>query len=136
MWFGADRIAVWIGDPSTGQAVKAASLALWFTPVMAALRGYYQGRGRMLPSAVSQLSEQLRPRCGYGYAAVGRVAFWLVGCIACCRSHLGLGIWRGRRACCYGDLWAARAKSAIEPIVSVRGKSGGIVIGSRFAGLR
>ncbi|MFC5648905.1 oligosaccharide flippase family protein [Paenibacillus solisilvae] len=59
MWLGADQIAGWIGDPSTVQAVKAASLALWFTPVMAALRGYYQGRGQMLPSAVSQLSEQL-----------------------------------------------------------------------------
>ncbi|MBB3072992.1 O-antigen/teichoic acid export membrane protein [Paenibacillus baekrokdamisoli] len=59
LWFGAGRVALWIGDPSTGRAIQAAALALWFMPVMAALRGYYQGRGQMLPSAVSQLTEQL-----------------------------------------------------------------------------
>ncbi|MBP3967011.1 polysaccharide biosynthesis protein, partial [Paenibacillus lignilyticus] len=58
LWLGADRIAFWLGDEATASAVRTVSLALWFAPVMAALRGYYQGRGRMLPSAVSQLSEQ------------------------------------------------------------------------------
>ncbi|WP_268239555.1 polysaccharide biosynthesis protein [Paenibacillus nasutitermitis] len=58
MWLGAGHIAQWIGDPGTASAVRSVSLALWAAPVMAALRGYYQGLGRMLPSAVSQLSEQ------------------------------------------------------------------------------
>ncbi|WP_177246167.1 polysaccharide biosynthesis protein [Paenibacillus sp. BC26] len=58
LWLGADRIAFWMGDEATASAVRTVSLALWFAPVMAALRGYYQGRGQMLPSAVSQLSEQ------------------------------------------------------------------------------
>ncbi|WP_256217791.1 polysaccharide biosynthesis protein [Paenibacillus sp. OV219] len=58
MWSGADVIASWIGDTEAAQAVRMSALALWVVPVMAALRGYYQGRGEMLPSAVSQLSEQ------------------------------------------------------------------------------
>ncbi|WP_308637038.1 polysaccharide biosynthesis protein [Paenibacillus silvisoli] len=58
LWLGAERIAIWLGDSAAAPAVRTASLALWVAPVMAALRGYFQGRGQMLPSAVSQLSEQ------------------------------------------------------------------------------
>ncbi|RAP73300.1 polysaccharide biosynthesis protein [Paenibacillus montanisoli] len=58
LWLNADRIALWMGDSATAPAVRTASLALWVAPVMAALRGYFQGQGDMLPSAVSQLSEQ------------------------------------------------------------------------------
>ncbi len=58
LWGGSERIAGWIGDAHTAPAVRTAALALWVAPVTAALRGYYQGLGRMTPSAVSQLSEQ------------------------------------------------------------------------------
>ncbi|CAH1222909.1 Lipid II flippase MurJ [Paenibacillus plantiphilus] len=58
LWVGADWIASWIGDRGTAPAIRMAALALWVVPLMAALRGYYQGLGRMLPSAISQLTEQ------------------------------------------------------------------------------
>ncbi|REE66483.1 O-antigen/teichoic acid export membrane protein [Paenibacillus taihuensis] len=58
MWGGADVVAAWMGDTEAAQAIRMSALALWVVPVMAALRGYYQGRNEMLPSAASQLSEQ------------------------------------------------------------------------------
>ncbi|NBD28080.1 putative polysaccharide biosynthesis protein [Paenibacillus glycinis] len=58
LWTGSHRIASWLGDEAATNAVKASALAFWVAPAMAAFRGYYQGLGRMLPSAVSQLSEQ------------------------------------------------------------------------------
>ncbi|MBO7748041.1 polysaccharide biosynthesis protein, partial [Paenibacillus sp. MWE-103] len=58
LWTGARQIADWLGDDAAVQAVRASSLAFWVAPVMAAFRGYYQGRGHMLPSAASQLAEQ------------------------------------------------------------------------------
>ncbi|MFD0717134.1 oligosaccharide flippase family protein [Paenibacillus sp. GCM10027626] len=58
MWFGADLAAGWIGDAAAAPAIRMSALALWTMPAVAALRGYYQGLGRMLPSAMSQLAEQ------------------------------------------------------------------------------
>ncbi len=58
MYFGADRIADWIGNSQTAPAIRSVSWALLFIPVMSALRGYYQGQGNMLPTAVSQVVEQ------------------------------------------------------------------------------
>src|SRR5690606_17651458 len=58
MWLGADRAAGWIGDPAAAAAIRASTAALWTMPVMAAFRGYFQGQGRMGPSAASQVAEQ------------------------------------------------------------------------------
>ncbi|MBM7569314.1 polysaccharide biosynthesis protein [Paenibacillus sacheonensis] len=58
LWTGSSQVAGWLGDSAAAPAVRASALAFWVAPAMAAFRGYYQGRGRMLPSAVSQLSEQ------------------------------------------------------------------------------
>ena len=128
MWFGADRIAVWIGDPSTGQAIKAASLALWFTPVMAALRGYYQGRGNMLPSAVSQLSEQLvRVAAMVTLLWMGWHSGWSDASLAAgATSGSAFGGAAGLAVMVIYGLHERRA--AIEPTVSVLGRFNGIVI--------
>ncbi|UVI30363.1 polysaccharide biosynthesis protein [Paenibacillus spongiae] len=58
MWSTAELTAGWIGDAAAAPAIRMSSLALWSMPVVAALRGYYQGLGRMLPTAASQLLEQ------------------------------------------------------------------------------
>ncbi|MFS0725060.1 polysaccharide biosynthesis protein [Paenibacillus sp. 1P07SE] len=58
MWAGAGAVARWIGDSEAAAAIRIASLALWFVPAMAALRGYFQGMEQMRPSAVSQVVEQ------------------------------------------------------------------------------
>jgi O-antigen/teichoic acid export membrane protein len=58
MFAGADRIALWIGHPGTAEAIRSVSFALLFVPVMAAMRGYFQGLQDMVPTAVSQVAEQ------------------------------------------------------------------------------
>ncbi|CAM4486324.1 putative polysaccharide biosynthesis protein [Paenibacillus tarimensis] len=58
MWFGAGAVALMVGDELARPAIRASALALFSMPFVAALRGYFQGRQRMLPSAVSQVTEQ------------------------------------------------------------------------------
>ncbi|WP_157213496.1 putative polysaccharide biosynthesis protein [Paenibacillus senegalensis] len=59
LYFGAGRIASWIGIAQTEPAIRSIAAALLFVPVMAALRGYFQGHKNMVPSALSQVIEQL-----------------------------------------------------------------------------
>lgn len=58
LYLGAEHVASWIGQRQTARAIQSASFALLLAPVMAALRGYFQGKQNMLPTAVSQLAEQ------------------------------------------------------------------------------
>ncbi|MFC4098723.1 oligosaccharide flippase family protein, partial [Paenibacillus xanthanilyticus] len=83
MWTGADPISRWIGDPAASTAIRASALALWVVPVMAALRGYYQGLGRMLPTAVSQLAEQgVRVAAMLWLLLIGLKLGWTDGALA------------------------------------------------------
>jgi len=59
LFFGAGIIAGWIGNAETIPAIQSVSFALLFVPVMAALRGYFQGSRDMVPTAVSQVVEQI-----------------------------------------------------------------------------
>jgi len=59
LFFGAGRIAAWIGIAQTAKAIKSVSFALLASPVLAVLRGYFQGCQDMMPTAVSQVIEQL-----------------------------------------------------------------------------
>jgi len=56
--FGAGVIAGWIGANQAEQAIRSVSYALLIVPYMAASRGYYQGLQDMVPTAVSQVTEQ------------------------------------------------------------------------------
>ncbi|RRJ63057.1 polysaccharide biosynthesis protein [Paenibacillus oralis] len=58
LYFGAPLLARLIGSSLIVPALQAAAPALLFYPVSAALRGYYQGLQNMLPTAVSQVTEQ------------------------------------------------------------------------------
>jgi O-antigen/teichoic acid export membrane protein len=58
LFFGAATIADWIGNDETIPAIQSVSFALLFVPIMAALRGYFQGSRNMVPTAVSQVVEQ------------------------------------------------------------------------------
>lgn len=49
----------WIGYKESGLAIMALSPTLLFTAVASAYRGYFQGRGNMTPTAVSQVLEQV-----------------------------------------------------------------------------
>lgn len=58
MFFGAPLLGRWIGSPDVVPSLKAAAMAFLFVPWMALLRGYFQGRQNMVPTAVSQMIEQ------------------------------------------------------------------------------
>lgn len=58
LYFGAPLLARLIGSSLIVPALQAAAPALLFYPVSAALRGYYQGLQSMVPTAVSQVTEQ------------------------------------------------------------------------------
>ncbi|MBR6473525.1 MAG: polysaccharide biosynthesis protein [Firmicutes bacterium] len=64
MHFGAGFIeTVVLNNPGTKYAIQAIAPSLFLVPVMAAYRGYFQGRQNMNPTAVSQLLEQFFRVC-------------------------------------------------------------------------
>ncbi|MEW4372782.1 putative polysaccharide biosynthesis protein [Paenibacillus kandeliae] len=58
MYVAAPLLAAWIDNMHTEAALRSAALALPFVPIMAGLRGYFQGMHDMMPTAVSQVAEQ------------------------------------------------------------------------------
>ncbi|ANE45987.1 hypothetical protein SY83_06480 [Paenibacillus swuensis] len=58
LYFGADGIALLIGNSQTAPAIRSVSFALLLVPLMSVLRGYFQGLNDMVPTAVSQVAEQ------------------------------------------------------------------------------
>jgi len=59
MYFGAGVIANAYKNPGSEASMKAISLALLFTPLVASMRGYYQGRQDMKPTGVTEVIEQM-----------------------------------------------------------------------------
>lgn len=59
MFFGAGAIAAFYKNPGAEASLKAVAPALLITPVVASLRGYYQGRQNMKPTAVTEIAEQM-----------------------------------------------------------------------------
>lgn len=57
--FGATAIAQWMGDIELTPVIQTVSLFFLFLPFLALIRGYFQGRGNMLPTSMSQVIEQL-----------------------------------------------------------------------------
>lgn len=47
------------GDPSAALAIRALAPALLLFPLIAMMRGYFQGRQRMMPNGLSQVIEQI-----------------------------------------------------------------------------
>ena len=60
VFFGADAISVYaMKSPLSVYALKMLAPGLFLVAVMAVIRGYFQGLGSMMPTAVSQIIEQL-----------------------------------------------------------------------------
>lgn len=55
----ANRIVEFLGNPNAYYALIALAPALLFVPIMSAFRGFFQGRQNMVPTALSQIIEQL-----------------------------------------------------------------------------
>ncbi|RFU66913.1 polysaccharide biosynthesis protein [Peribacillus saganii] len=59
LYWGADVIAAAMKDPDLAGPIKMISFSFLLMPLISTLRGYYQGKSDMLPTAVSQVAEQL-----------------------------------------------------------------------------
>ncbi|HAQ08451.1 MAG TPA: polysaccharide biosynthesis protein [Bacillus bacterium] len=57
-YFGSEWIAETIGDPELSLLFKVVSIPFLVFPLTSVFRGYFQGKGNMVPTAVSQVSEQ------------------------------------------------------------------------------
>ena len=58
-WFGADWIAVsFSNQPRTAMMFRTIAPTFLFTAIAGSLRGYFQGRQNMTPTAISQVIEQ------------------------------------------------------------------------------
>lgn len=85
----APQIALWMGDSSLTPLVEALSCFYLFAPLEAVLRGIYQSDLQMLPTAISQVSEQIIRVLIIIIAAVClRSNYYLMGMWA----HAGAGI--------------------------------------------
>lgn len=59
MFAGAGAIARFYRNPGAEASMRAVSFALLLTPFLASIRGYFQGRQEMRPTAVSEVVEQM-----------------------------------------------------------------------------
>lgn len=57
-FFGAGAIATAMGNPDAKFSIMAISPALLLAPIASSFRGYFQGQQNMLPTAVSEVTEQ------------------------------------------------------------------------------
>ncbi len=70
--FLSDNIAAWQGTGAAAQGYLCIAPSLLFVCVMSAFRGYMQGRREMMPTAVSQLIEQVgKVAVALPFAAIG-----------------------------------------------------------------
>ncbi len=59
LWFGADAIAGLLKKPYCEYALRALAPTVWIMAYLGILRGYFQGSGNMVPTAISQILEQI-----------------------------------------------------------------------------
>jgi O-antigen/teichoic acid export membrane protein len=58
LYAGSERIAMLMKDPHLAILLKVVSLVFLLFPLASLVRGYYQGKGNMIPTAISQVGEQ------------------------------------------------------------------------------
>ena len=59
LFFGADSIAELMKKPYASFALRALAPTVWIMAYLGLLRGYFQGMGNMIPTAISQILEQI-----------------------------------------------------------------------------
>ena len=59
LWFGADFFANAIQMPFSAYAIRTLAPTIWIMAYLGVLRGYFQGHGTMVPTALSQIFEQI-----------------------------------------------------------------------------
>lgn len=58
LFFGSEWVAAQMGDPQLALLLKVISFVFLLFPFVSMFRGYFQGTGNMVPTAVSQVAEQ------------------------------------------------------------------------------
>ena len=59
LWFGADFFGNTIKMPYSSYALRTLAPTIWIMAYLGVLRGYFQGHSTMIPTAVSQVFEQV-----------------------------------------------------------------------------
>lgn len=59
LWFGAEPMAMLLRKPFSKFVLRALAPSLWLMAYLSVMRGYFQGSGDMIPTAVSQILEQI-----------------------------------------------------------------------------
>ncbi|MDF2859642.1 MAG: polysaccharide biosynthesis protein, partial [Neobacillus sp.] len=59
LFLGAEKIALFMNDEQLTVLLRVVSLVFLLFPIVSILRGYFQGIGDMVPTALSQVGEQL-----------------------------------------------------------------------------
>lgn len=69
MYMLSEPLAVLQGEPAVALCCKMLSPAVFFVSVLSIVRGYFQGRGNMFPTAVTEVAEQvIKVAFGVGFA--------------------------------------------------------------------
>ncbi len=58
LFFGADRLAQWMGDTNLAPLLRTGSFVTLFMPILAVMKGRFQARAMMKPVAYAQVFEQ------------------------------------------------------------------------------
>ncbi|WP_027410138.1 polysaccharide biosynthesis protein [Anoxybacteroides tepidamans] len=58
LYTGATSIAKWMGDEKLTPLIRIISFSFLLLPFLSVLRGYFQGKNDMVPTAISQVAEQ------------------------------------------------------------------------------
>lgn len=59
LWFGAETFALALKKPFCKYALETLAPTIWIMAYLGVLRGYFQGKGTMVPTAFSQILEQI-----------------------------------------------------------------------------
>ncbi|WP_010285396.1 putative polysaccharide biosynthesis protein [Bacillus timonensis] len=59
LYWGAEIIAGWMGDKELSTLIRVISFSFLLLPFISVFRGYFQGYKNMVPTAISQVTEQL-----------------------------------------------------------------------------
>ncbi|WP_442597376.1 putative polysaccharide biosynthesis protein [Neobacillus sp. D3-1R] len=59
LYYGSSWLALQMDDPNLSILFKVISVVFLIMPIISIIRGYFQGMGNMVPTAVSQVAEQL-----------------------------------------------------------------------------
>lgn len=122
LFFGADFISqVLLDNPPTKNSLQVLAFAVLIVPLMAVIRGYFQGHQEMMPTGISQVVEQVI-RVG---TVIG-LTYWMVSVGGFTRAEIAAGATSGAFTGAVGGLlvvlWYNYKNKRAFPIVTVQKK--------------